>query len=88
MKAGNNMNVVDFNMIVEINELLKEHNIDYSVHSIGGCASCGLELKQLGNDYPLDDIITLINQYLSTKWLKVIPQDDNPFYLIVLSKFD
>ena len=42
------MCVVDFTMIVEINKVLKEKGIEYSIHSIGGCASCGLALKQEG----------------------------------------
>lgn len=33
------MCVVDFTMIVEINKVLKEKGIEYSIHSIGGCAS-------------------------------------------------
>ena len=36
---------VDFNMILELNRLLKKKGYDYSVHSIGGCASCGLNLR-------------------------------------------
>ena len=40
-------NVVDFNMILEINQLLKENNIEYSIHGVGGCTCCGLELDKM-----------------------------------------
>ena len=30
-------NVVNFNMVVEINQLLKEKEIEYSIHALGGC---------------------------------------------------
>ena len=37
-------NVVHFNMILEINQLLKENYIEYSILGVGGCTCCGLEL--------------------------------------------
>jgi len=80
--------VVDFNMIVEINKLLKDNNIDYSLHSIGSCASCGMELKQNGEVEPIENIIDIINNYLSSKWLKVIQSEENQYILYAVSKFD
>ena len=41
---------VDFNMILELNRILKKKGYDYSVHSIGGCASCGLNLRCEGEE--------------------------------------
>lgn len=41
-------NVVDFNMILEINQLRKENNIEYLIHGVGGCTYGGLELRQDG----------------------------------------
>lgn len=80
--------VVDFNMIVEINKLLEEKGIEYSVHSIGSCASCGLELKQNGQTYPIESIIDTINEYLEAKWLEVKQSNDNIYLLNVVSKFE
>ena len=37
-------NVVNFKMILEINQLLNENNIEYSIHGVGGCTCCGLEI--------------------------------------------
>ena len=80
-------NVVHFNMIVELNQLLKSKGIEYSLHSVGGCTCCGLELKQNGKSYPEEEIIQIINVYLDTKWLKVICDDD--FHMLnVISKFE
>ena len=50
-------NVVHFNMIVDINQLLKEKGIEYSIHAIGACTCNGLELRQDGKEYPIDEII-------------------------------
>ena len=41
-------NVANFKMILEINQLLKENNIEYSIHGVGGCTCCGLEVRQEG----------------------------------------
>ena len=43
-------NVVNFNMIVDINQLLKKKGIEYSIHAIGSCTCCGLELRQDGKE--------------------------------------
>lgn len=43
-------------MILEINQLLKENNIEYSIHGVGGCTCCGLELRQDGKSYSTENI--------------------------------
>ena len=72
-------NVVHFNMILEINQLLKQNNIEYSIHGVGGCTCCGLELRQEGKSYPTDKILEVIyvqeNKY-------------QPGFLTIHSKFD
>lgn len=78
---------VDFNMIVEINRLLKQEGYDYSVHSIGGCASCGLSLRCDGKENDLEEVMILINRYLKTKWLKAIPNLEDPYTLGIVSTF-
>lgn len=57
-------NVVNFKMILEINQLLKQNNIEYSIHGVGGCTCCGLEVRQEGKSYPTDKILEVINGYL------------------------
>ena len=52
------------------------------------CIRDRLRLRQDGKSYPLQEIIDLINRYLENKWMKVIPKDDDPSYLQVVSKFE
>lgn len=80
-------NVIHFNMIVHINQLLKEKGIDYSVHSVGGCTCAGLQLRQDGQEYPIEAIVALINDYLASQWMKVVYKEDNPLFLDIVSKF-
>lgn len=81
-------NVVHFNMVVEINQLLKNKGIEYSIHSIGGCTCSGLELRQDGKYYNKEDIINIINDFLSQHWLRVRESENNENILKVESKFD
>ncbi|WP_455684242.1 RDAC family protein [Thomasclavelia sp.] len=79
--------VVDFNMIVELNQLLKNKGIEYSIHAVGGCICAGLYLRQDGEMYSFEEIVLVINEYLDDKWMKVIPKLSDPFLLDVVSKF-
>ena len=81
-------NVVHFNMIVDINQLWKEKGIEYSIHAIGACTCNGLELRQDGKEYPIDEIIEYMNEYLDKKWMRVRKSKDNEHILNVGSKFD
>ena len=81
-------NVVHFNMILEINQLLKQNNIEYSIHGVGGCTCCGLELRQEGKSYPTDKILEVINGYLKNHWIYVQEDKYQPGFLTVHSKFD
>lgn len=79
--------VVDFNMMVAINELLKSNGVEYSIHAVGGCTCAGLRLRQDGKEYPVENILTMINEYLGSKWMKVIPKDNDLLLLDIVSKF-
>ena len=81
-------NVVHFNMILEINQLLKQNNIEYSIHGVGGCTCCGLELRQEGKSYPTDKILEVINGYLKNHWIYVQENKYQPGFLTIHSKFD
>ena len=81
-------NVVNFNMVVEINQLLKEKEIEYSIHALVGCTCAGLRLRQDGKKYPVNEILEVINSYLDQKWMKVRQDDKDPYILNVESKFD
>lgn len=80
------MAVVHFNMIVEINELLKSKGIEYSIHAVGGCTCAGLKLCQDGAYYDENKIVAIINEYLASQWMKVVLSNEN--ILNIESKFD
>lgn len=80
--------VVNFKMILEINQLLKENNIEYSIHGVGGCTCCGLEVRQEGNECSIDRIIKVMNDYLKNHWIYVQENEYQPGFLTVHSKFD
>ncbi len=82
------MAVVNFNMLVELNELLKEKGIDYKLHAIGGCTCGGIELICTGKEYPADKIVNIINEYLSGTWTKVKSKDDDPYFLEIYGGMD
>lgn len=78
-------NVINANMILEINRLLNDKGIEYSIHGIGGCTSCGLEVRQEGKGCSIDKIIDIINGYLKEYWIYV--KINELGYLTVYSKF-
>ena len=80
--------LVDFNMINEMNRILKNKGIEYSIHALGGCNCSGLELRQDGKSQDINQIINIINEYVGSKWLKVVLDKNNPTMLHVYSKFD
>lgn len=80
--------VVNFNMIVEINDILKEKGIEYSIHSFGGCTCSGLKLRQDGQSYDVNKIIEIINEYVEKKWMKVVLDENDQTIIHVYSKFD
>ena len=79
--------VIHFNMIVEINQLLKHHKIEYTVHAVGGCTCSGIQLRRQGNEYPVDKIITLINEYLVEHFMVVVQSKEDSSILHVESRF-
>lgn len=62
---------IHFNMVFEINRLLKEKGFDYTMHLHGGCSRCGAYLTNEGKESKIDEVVNVINSYLKDKWLKV-----------------
>ena len=77
------MPTLHFNLIHEINQLLKDKQIDYILHSHSGCTSCGVYLECIGEGCDIQRIVDVINEYLRPKWLKVEVLIDD--YLNVIS---
>ncbi len=78
---------VDVMMVEELNQILKKRKIDYSLHTVGGCSCCGLRLRCDGQSYDNQEILSIINDYLATKWLVASFQKDDPTMLYIDSKF-
>ncbi len=81
-------NVIHFNMIVEINQLLKEAGYDYTMHSVGGCTCCGVRLRCFGKQVAMSQLINLINAFLKDKFMYVEQSDYDEQVLDVMSLFD
>lgn len=79
---------VDVIMVLKLNQILKEHGLEYTLHTVGGCSCCGLELKCHGKEENIDDILKIINEYLATKWLIASYQPSHPQILYVSSRFE
>lgn len=78
---------VDVLMVENINQLFKAKGIEYSLHTIAGCASCGLRLRRDGQEYDAQELLKIINDYLSQKWLVASYQIGDQTMLYVDSKF-
>ena len=60
---------VDVLMVTQLNQILKDNHIEYSLHTVGGCSCCGLKLCCHGQTYDQKALLDIINKYLATKWL-------------------
>ncbi|MFR7591704.1 MAG: hypothetical protein ACLUVC_09690 [Longibaculum sp.] len=78
---------VDVLMVFQLNQILKEKGIEYSLHTIAGCSCCGMKLRCDGKTYDPIEILKIINEYLAQKWLVASYQVDNQNILYVDSKF-
>lgn len=76
--------VIHFGMLVDINTILKEKKTGYSLHSFGGCSSCGVELRESNPTITIEQVIEIINNYLKDKWL-FVEQNNTSMTLIVKS---
>lgn len=79
---------VDFLMVTELNQILKERGIEYSLHTVGGCSSCGLQLRCDGQKYDSHKILKIINDYLASRWLVASYQINDESMLYIDSQFN
>lgn len=78
------MPTLHFNLIHEINQLLKQNHIDYVLHSHSGCTSCGVYLECVGKECEIQKIVDIMNEYLKSKWLRVEVMIENHLNVISL----
>ena len=79
---------VDVLMLTQLNQILKDNHIEYSLHTVGGCSCCGLKLCCHGQTYDQKALLDIINKYLATKWLIASYQINDPTILYIDSKFN
>ncbi|MFR6100806.1 MAG: hypothetical protein ACLUIS_12450 [Longibaculum sp.] len=79
--------MVDVMMVEQINQFFKQQGIEYSLHKIAGCASCGLRLQRNGKKYDENDLLSIINEFLASKWLVASYAVDDSTHLYIDSKF-
>ena len=57
--------MVDVMMVEQINQFFKQQGIEYSLHTIAGCASCGLRLQRNGKKYDENDLLSMKKALMS-----------------------
>lgn len=78
---------IDFQMLYEINKVLKDNGYDCSIHTIGGCSCNGVELKGLTTSNRIE-VLNLINAYLKTKFMYLVDDSTNENYFQTKSVFE
>lgn len=80
--------VIHFNMLVELNQLLKEKGYSCSIHSVGGCSCSGVEVRHMDTSVTIQEVVEVINTYLKEHWLYVVVSKENQNILKIVSKFE
>lgn len=61
---------IDTITLMQMNNYLKEKEIDCTLHLYGACTNDSLQVKN-NSSYPIEKICLLLNEYLKDKWLKL-----------------
>ncbi|OCN05730.1 hypothetical protein A4S06_07600 [Erysipelotrichaceae bacterium MTC7] len=77
--------IVDVSKILEINNILKEKGIAYSLHSVGACGAEFVELRQNGEAHDVQELYDIINSYLRAYFMQVQPVKPGALLLKVVS---
>ena len=70
------MKTISIFQVQDINNLLKQKNYDY-------CGSQSLFLQCTGNDADINELCSIINEFLKNEYLEVAPGIINPYNLIL-----
>ncbi len=69
--------------VVDINNILKGKDIDYTLHLSDACGNQSLRLECTGKELEIIELCNIINEYLKDKYLKVKPGTINPYNIII-----
>lgn len=78
------MKTISIFQVQDINTLLKEHQYDYTLKLRDACGSQSLYLQCTGKETNIDQLCSLINDYLKHEYLQVVPGTINPYNLSLI----
>ena len=77
------MKTISIFQVQDINNLLKQKNYDYILKLRDTCGSQSLFLQCIGNDADINELCSIINEFLKNEYLEVAPGIINPYNLIL-----
>lgn len=77
------MKTISIFQVQNINNLLKQKNYDYILKLRDTCGSQSLYLQCTGENTDIDELCNIINEFLKTEYLEVIPSTIDPYNLIL-----
>lgn len=77
------MKTISIFQVQNINNLLKQKNLDYILKLRDTCGSQSLYLQCTGKSADIDELCSIINEFLKNEYLEVIPGTINPYNLIL-----
>ena len=77
------MKTISIFQVQDINNLLKQKNYDYILKTHDACGSKSLFLQCTGNDADINELCSIINEFLKNEYLEVAPGIINPYNLIL-----
>lgn len=69
--------------VLDINNLLKQNNIDYLLKLKDACGSQALSLQCFGEEKDIQEICDIINVFLKPKYIQVKPGSVVPTNLLI-----
>lgn len=79
------MKTISIFQILEINNILKQNNYNYTLKNHDTCGGQSLYLHHNGtdDDCDIDELCKVINEYLKNDYIQVSPGLINPYNLII-----
>ena len=77
------MKTISIFQVQDINNLLKQKNYDYILKLKDTFGSQSLFLQCIGNDAYINELCSIINEFLKNEYLEVAPGIINPYNLIL-----
>lgn len=82
------MQIISFNMIIDLNNILKEKSLDFKIHLRDRCGSQSMWIEALSSNVSInsrDELDILINDYFAKQHISLKFSDDcNSFWAVSL----